>query len=463
MKADERGVTGCASAAAIRALFFERSRHQSWLDVEAALARCQAELGMIPEGAARVIAESACLDKLDELAFQRLTRRTRAPVLALVETLAQACGAEAGGYVHWGATTQNIIQTARVVQMQCAHRALKCRLASIFGKLAGLAEQGAEMPCAGRTNRRQAVPITFGFKVAGWIDEMLRHEDRLVGAEGRVFVSQFGGAIGAMHAFGVHGTALNAAVSQRLGLAPALFPMRSSLDRVAEYIQLLALLGTTCSRVANEFYGLMADEVGEAFEVLDGAVGSSTMPQKVNSKIAVRIIAQATRLRGYAVMALDAMQPSHEADASANLVIYSVIDEAVPLAYELICLFDELLSSVRLVPENMRRNLALSDGLIVAEKAMMLLAPVVGRNRAHHVVRECTQRVQQDGHHFAQVLAAHPGLPRELAGSDFAAALTPEQYLGESVPMSREAASLARAASLRLSPERDPGPAQAKR
>lgn len=443
-------MTDPLSAEAVRALFSTPARHQSWLDVESALALAEGELGMIPAEAADVIARHASLDAIDAEAFVALAARNRAPVLALVETLAAACGEEAGAYVHWGGTTQNIIQTARIVQMKKAHAALRTRLAAVFDKLATMADTSAEMIVAGRSNRRQGLPITFGFKVAAWIDEMLRHEQRLGEAEPRVFMSQFGGALGAMHAFGDQGPALNVAVSARLGLSPSAVPVRSALDHIAEYINLLALLGGTCAKIAREFYTLMTDEIAEAIEDIEGAVGSSTMPQKVNSKIAVKVMAHATRLRGYAVTTLEAMQPSHEGDAASNMVMYNAIDEAVPLAYELICLFDELLASIRLIPENMRRNMDASDGLIVAEKAMMLLAPHIGRSQAHHLVQESVARARSDGHGFAAALAAHDALPAAIDADQLVEELRPEAYTGQSVPMARDAVTRARAAAERL-------------
>lgn len=429
--------------AAIRDLFAGDARLQSWLDVEAALALAEAELGMIPAAAANVIAAHARLDKIDTDAFAAAATRTRAPVLALVETLAEACGDDAGAYVHWGGTTQNIIQTARTVQMKKAHAALKRRLGSIFTKLAEMADESAQMLVAGRSNRRQGLPITFGFKVAAWIEEMLRHKARLTGAEGRVFVSQFGGALGAMHAFGEHGPALNARVSERLGLTPTVVPSRASLDHIAEYLQLLALLGGTCAKIAQEFYTLMTDEIGEAIEDVDDAVGSSTMPQKVNSKIGVRVIANATRLRGHAVATLEAMQPSHEGDAASNLVMYASIDEGIPLAYELVTEFDEMLAAIHLKPEAMRRNLDATDGLIMAEKAMMLLAPHIGRTQAHHRVQESVKRARRENCSFAAALASMPDLPDSIDSASLEAELQPESYTGQSEPMAR--ASVARA------------------
>ncbi|HZZ94403.1 MAG TPA: lyase family protein, partial [Usitatibacter sp.] len=376
----------------VRQLFSRRSLWESWLEVEAALAQAQGSLGMIPRAAAERIAACASLSVLDEDALARDVARTRAPIVSLVRALAHACGPEAGGYVHWGATTQNVTQTGRVLRLRSAHEALVARLGSILERLARMADEGAEWIVAGRTNRRHALPITFGFKVAAWIDEFLRHEERLTGVEGRAFTLLWGGAIGAMHSFGAAGEALNRALADRLGLRTPRIASRAAADHVAEYVLLLALFGSTCSKIAAELYTLMSNEVAEVREDLgEDVVGSSTMPQKENSKVAVAVIALGARLRAQAPLALEATQSSHEGDAAHNLMVSAVIEEAAPLAFEAAARFDELLACLRPDPERMRRNLGLSGELIAAENAMMVLAPCMGRESAHHAVHEAVR------------------------------------------------------------------------
>ncbi|HUJ01860.1 MAG TPA: lyase family protein, partial [Usitatibacter sp.] len=223
----------------VKELFSRRSLWQAWLEVEAALAVAQASLGMIPRDAAERIAARATLGALDEEALARDIARTRAPIVSLVRALAEACGPEAGAYVHWGATTQNVTQTGRILRLRTAHEAIVRRLGAILEKLAVLAEEGAEWITAGRTNRRHALPITFGFKVAGWIDEFLRHEARLAAVEPRAFTVLWGGAIGAMHSFGPEGEALSRALAARLGLAAPTIASRAATDHIAEYVLLL--------------------------------------------------------------------------------------------------------------------------------------------------------------------------------------------------------------------------------
>ena len=439
------------SLAQVRGLFSQASLWQAWLDIEATLAEVQAELGIVPAAAAAEIRRKASLEHIDAQRLAEDMKRTRAPIVSLVRFLAQACEGDAGGYVHWGATTQNVMQTGRTMLALRSHRAFLARFAGVLQKLAGLADEGAQMLTAARTNNRQALPITFGFKVAGWIDEMLRHHQRLESAEPRVFLSLWGGAVGAMHAFGDHGPELNRRLSARLGLMPMPVPSRAALDSFAEYVMLLALLSATCAKIARELYTLMADEYAEVVEDLgDDVIGSSTMPQKVNPKVAVNVIALAARLRSHVPLALDAMQPSHEGDAANNQMLSALVDACCPLAFEMIATMEDLLGCIRLSPERMRSNLEASGPFIVAEHAMMVLAPAVGRTRAHDLVHHAVAQAGREDGDLAAVLLRDDLVRESVGEAKLRAALEPESYVGQSQAMAHEQARAARSAAERI-------------
>lgn len=441
-------LSGRPTLAEIRALFTQRSLWQSWLDIEAALAEVQAELGVIPQAAAQEIRRCANFEHIDETALAADMARTRAPILSLAHALGDACTGDAGGYVHWGATTQNVLQTGRSLQMYRAHKAFMRMFGDVLEKFAALADSSADMLTAGRTNHRHALPITFGLKVAAWIEELLRHRDRLVAAEPRVFLSLWGGAIGAMHAFGEHGPEINRRLSQRLGLHAMRVPTRAGTDHVAEYVLLLALFSATCSKIAREFYALMADEYGEAYENLgDDVVGSSTMPHKVNSKVAVQVIAVAARLRSQVPLALEAMQPTHEGDAANNQMLYGLMDSICPMAYELITEMDQLLACIRLVPERMRRNLEISAAFIAAENAMMVLAPAIGRSHAHDLLHHAIAESAASGVALTELLLKVDQVRSAVAEPALRAALDPANYTGHSATMARDMAAAAHTAA----------------
>ena len=422
---------------------FSRDRlWQSWLDVEAALAVTQAELGIIPGWAAETISKHATLDSLDRDALEAAVRATRAPILALARVLSDACG-EAGAYVHWGATTQNIMTTGRLLLLKQVHRAILGHLAGALDRLATLARDHAATPMAGRTNRRHALPMSFGFKVAGWIEELTRAEARLAEAEPRVFSLAFGGALGPMHSFGAEGRELTKRLSERLGLRELLVPNRVSLDTSIEYVVGLSMLAMSIGRVAEELFLLMTEEVSEIAEVHDDeVVGSSTMPHKVNPKQVIVVSAKASLLRSKAAAAMDAGRPSHEGDAAANRLLSLVMEEACPLAWELSADFVELLEGIAVQPERMAANLAASGDVIASENLMMRLAAVIGRQKAHDVIHHVIADTMAGGGSVRDALHAEPAIANAFDAETIDRLLAPENYLGRSAEIAREASDL---------------------
>lgn len=432
-------------------LFAPRSHWQSWLDVEAALAEIQAELGMIPAAAAREIRRKASFDYIDPAALEADIARSRAPIVSLVRALTAACDGDAGGYVHWGATTQNVMQTARVVLMHRAHDAFKARLGDVLLKLSRLAELGADMLTVGRTNFRHALPITFGFKAAAWIEEYLRHVQRFEGAQPRVFAALWGGALGAMHASGDMGAELNRRLSARLGLSALAVPSRAGTDYVGEYVLLQALFSATCSKIARDLYILMSDEVGEVYEKHgEDVVGSSAMPNKVNSKVAVQVIALAARLRAQVPLALEAVQPTHEGDAANNLMLYALIDQTCPLAYELVSSMDDLLGCIGLAPASMRAKVESSGQAIASENALIALSPTIGRTRAYDLVKRAIADASRRQVTLSDVLMEDEEVRSSTDEASIRSALDPAAYTGRSAAMAREMAAAARDAAARL-------------
>ena len=425
-------------------LFARETLWQSWLDVEAALAEVQAEMGMIPDWAAEGIRAAATLDKVGIEALQADIRVTHAPILSLTRLLGRAAG-EAGAYVHWGATTQNVMQTARILLIREADGHIRRALGAALNRLAEMAATHAETLMAGRTNRQHALPITFGFKVAGWIEELTRAVDRLDGGGRRLFVLPFGGAVGAMHAFGAEGKALNDRLAAHFGLEALLVPGRAINDLFADYVVQLSLLAMTIERIAAELYLLMTEEIGEISETLDaGTVGSSTMPHKVNPKFVVRVLAEAAELRGLAASALETGRSSHEGDAAPNQLLSAVLDRSVPLAWVLAEGFDGLLRRIAVNTGRMERNAGLSGGAIATEGLMMMLAPRIGRAEAHDLIHHALDHRAEVGGTAADVLKADGDLLSHLTEAEIDAALDPANYCGDSARIARDAAAMAR-------------------
>jgi 3-carboxy-cis,cis-muconate cycloisomerase len=424
-------------------LFSRASLWQSWLDVEAAMALAQAEIGMIPDWAATEIARQARLDVLDLDALERSVAETMAPIVSLVRALVGVCG-DAGKFVHWGGTTQNIMSTGRLLLVRRAHRAMSGHIAGALDILGQLAETHADTIMAGRTNNRHALPITFGFKVAGWIEELARQNERFATVENRVFALYFGGAIGAMHSFGSSGEALSVALARRLDLTAVLVPSRASLDSQAEYVASLGLFAMGVGRIAADLYRLMSQEIDEVAEHLgDGVIGSSTMPHKVNPKNVVHLIATAAQLRAKVAPALEAGLPSYEGDAASNQLMSGTLESACALAWDLAQRFESTLAGLDIHATNMARNLDLSAPYIASERLMMVLAPKIGRSEAHDLVHHVVADALAGRGSVAGLLLAVPEVAAKMSAADLAEAMEPANYLGDSKLIARRAADLA--------------------
>src|SRR3989442_13252057 len=429
----------------VRALFTEDARFQSWLDVEAALAQAQAELGIIPESAAREITRKAHLSYLDRAAITAGLARNGHPIVPLVWALDQACEGDAGGYVHWGATTQNITQTGQLLQVRRAHEIFLRQLATILTTLAGLAEKTKDMLLPGRTHGQHAVPATFGFKVAVWIDELCRHVERLRGCEGRVFVAMLGGGAGTLASLGEVGLAAQEKMAARLGMRAMSMPARTIGDHQAEYVSLLGMLAATCGKIGREIYTLMKQEFGEVEEpVPPGTVGSSTMPQKRNPKLSQDIIAAAAQIRALVPLALDAMQTEHEADRTTSIMMSRALVQACELTRDVLQRMISLFAGLQVFPARMRENLDLSGGLIMAEALMLELGKQIGRQRAHDAVYDAAQASVTQSRSFREMLAADPHVSARLTTPQVDALLDPARYTGLCRQFAERGAAMAR-------------------
>jgi 3-carboxy-cis,cis-muconate cycloisomerase len=440
----------------VRALFTEAARFQSWLDVEAALAQAQAELAIIPQAAAREITRKAHLKHLDLAAVRAGLAKTGHPLVPLVWELDRACEGDAGGYVHWGATTQNVTQTGQLLQVRRAHDIFLRQLARILTALADLAERTKDAVLPGRTHGQHAVPATFGFKVAVWIDELCRHVERLRGCEPRVFVAMLGGGAGTLASLGEAGLATQEKMAATLGMRAMLVPARTIGDHQAEYVTLLGMLAATCSKIGREVYTLMKQEFGEVEEpVPPGTVGSSTMPQKRNPKLSQDIIAAAAQIRALVPLALEAMQTEHEADRTTSIMMSRAIVQACELTGDVLQRMIALFDGLQVFPERMRANVELSGGLIMAEALMLELGKQLGRQRAHDAVYDAAQASVTQARPFRETLAADPHVSAGLSRSQVDALLDPAHYTGLCRQFAERGAAMARATAANLVQVRD--------
>ena len=429
----------------LRALYTLENRWQAWLDVEAALAVAQADLGIIPTAARDAIVPKARLSLMDRTQINEGFARTGHTLVPLVWELGRIVGEPHGGWVHWGATTQNITQTGDLLVLRQAHAIFLRQIGEVLRAMADLAERGADMPIAGRTHGQHAVPATFGFKVAVWIDELVRHAERLQQAAPRLFVAMLGGAAGTYASLGDHGPAVQAGIARHLGLGNMAVPARSIGDHLAENICLLGLLAATGAKIGRDIYTLMKTEFGEVEEpVPPGTVGSSTMPQKRNPKLCQDIIAAGAEVRSQVPLALEAMMTEHEADRTSTLMMGAAEQRACIATGDMLARLAEVCRGMRLDPARMRANLDLGGGLIMAEAVMLDLGLAIGRQHAHDAVYDAAQDAFVKGQRFADLLAADARVTAHIDAAAIARLLDPAAYTGLCATMARDAAARAR-------------------
>jgi 3-carboxy-cis,cis-muconate cycloisomerase len=431
----------------IRALYRLENRWQAWLDVEAALARAQAELGIVPVAAAEAIAKAAHLNLMDRARIDEGLARTGHTIVPLVWELSRVTGEEHGGWVHWGATTQNITQTGDLLVLRQTHQVFFRLIGEALAAMADLAERGADMPIAGRTHGQHAVPATFGYKVAVWIDELLRHVERMQQAAPRLFVAMLGGGAGTYASLGKMGPLVQQGIGRLLGFGSMTVPSRAIGDHLGENICLLGLLAATCGKIGREIYTLMKTEFGEVEEpVPPGTVGSSTMPQKRNPKLCQDIIAAAAEVRSLVPLALEAMTTEHEADRTTSLMFDSAEARACIAMGDILSRLGEIMRGLKLDPARMRANLNLGGGLIMAEAVMLDLGAALGRQHAHDVVYDSAMAAAEQGVSFGGLLTADPRVTAHMTPEAIVRLLDPTAYTGLCSEMAREGAARARAA-----------------
>jgi 3-carboxy-cis,cis-muconate cycloisomerase len=448
---DELPTAARVSDPGIRALYAQENRWQAWLEVEAALARAQEELGIIPKGAADAIAQKARLELLDRARIDEGFARTGHTIVPLVWELSRVVGEPYGGWVHWGATTQNITQTGDLLVLRQAHQVLLRLIGEALLAMADLAERGADMPIAGRTHGQHALPATFGYKPAVWVDEMIRHVERLRQAAPRIFVAMLGGGAGTFASLGADGPKVQEGIGHQLAMLPMRVPARTIGDHLAENICLFGLVAATSGKIAREIYTLMKTEFGEVEEpVPPGTVGSSTMPQKRNPKLCQDIIAASAEVRSCVPLALEAMQTEHEADRTTSLIMEAAEARAAIAMGDMLARLVEVLRGLRLDPARMRKNLDLGGGLIMAEAVMLNLGTAIGRQHAHDVVYDAAQAAFVEDQPFGELLAADPRVSAYLDRAAIHTLLDPTAYTGLCAEMARDAAQRARATAAEI-------------
>jgi adenylosuccinate lyase len=414
----------------MRAIWDDRAMVQRWLDVEAALATVEAELRIVPRAAAREIARRAKVELLDLPAMKREFDLTWNPVMPLVNALRAVLTPSAARWVHWGVTSKNIIDNALALQIQSTYLVIEEELEAIGDLLAGLARSHRDTVMAGRTHGQQALPVTFGYKCAVFLDELHRQRERLTESRKRVLVGELGGAVGTHAALGRKGLAVQKRLVARLGLREPVIAAKTAGDRFAEFFLLVAMLSTTLGKIGQNIYNLQQTEVDEVTEPVEGKVGSSAMPHKLNPVMSGSVLLLGRLIRGRATLFLDYIHSEWEDDHRQGETAWSFPQETCLLLGAQLVLTRRLLSGLVVKPENMRRNLDRAGGVVASEAVMMALAPRLGRDHAHALVLRLSRAALRAGVPFREAVAAHPEVKAALSAKSIARALDYTSSLG---------------------------------
>lgn len=415
----------------MRMIFSDETTIQKWLDVEAALARAEAKLGIIPQKYADEITRKARVELIDMGEMKRQLVHTHHPIMPLIRCLQKVCDPPAGEYIHWGATTQDIMDTGAVLQLKDANAAVVRDLTKTLRLLADIAQRYKNTVQAGRTHGQHALPITFGYKVGVWAAEVKRHLRRIEEMSPRVFQGQFAAAVGTLASIGASGFRLQELMFADLNLTVPEIAWHTARDTIAEFVCVYALIGSTLAKITNEIVGLQRTEVAEVEEPFHmGKVGSSTMPHKRNPMMSEGVIALSKLLQKQVAPALADMIAENERDQRGWMAEWAFLPDTCCLLGGMLFWTNKVLSGLIVYPENMTRNLGVLHGLLLSENIMLALGEKVGRQAAHEIVYELCMEAFEKRIPLKSLLLKDKRVNQHLTEKQMDDLLDPSKYTG---------------------------------
>ncbi|KHN55858.1 adenylosuccinate lyase [Pectobacterium fontis] len=414
----------------MRGVWSEHNRLTKQVDVEVALALAEGELGVIPLDAAKTIAENADASALNVEEIAKDAARMKHSLMPTIAAIQKQCGA-AGEFIHYGVTTQDIVDTATVLQLKQSFDIVVRDTQLLAVELKRLAKKYQHTLMAGRTHGMQALPTTFGFKLAVWLDEFIRHLERLGEIKERVLVGNINGAICTYASFGEQGPEIERLTLDKLGLNTPNIGWQSARDRFSEYASVAVLISGTLGKIGNELYNLMRTEINEIEEPFsEGKIGSTTMPHKRNPAALEGLASLTAPLFKSAALIHESMKVEHERDAMSWRAEWIALPEInIYLSAQLQNALG-ILRGMSVNEKQMLANLDLQNGLLLSEKVMFEIGKRLGKQTAHHLVYECSMQAFEQNQSFKSVLLAHPVLSEQVTAVDLDAWLDPANYVG---------------------------------
>ena len=414
-------------------IFNDHARVQAWFDVEVALAKAQGQLGVIPEEAAQEISQKAVVENVDVSEIGQGISATAHPIVPAIRALEEICDNGAGEYIHYGATTQDVMDTGLVLQIKKSWPIILRDLTGIQDALIKLAKKHRSTPMVGRTHGQQALPLTFGYKCAVWVDEIGRQISRFREAEARVLSGNITGAVGTMAAFGPKGREIQKIALDHLNLTVPNICWHSSRDRICELANLMTQISGSLGKIAREIYALQQVEFGELAEPHHhGKVGSSTMPHKRNPAVVELAIGLSRLIRAQQVAITDAAFQEHERYSALLRIELAAVPEMMIYSGALLSKMRTVLEKLEVYPKRMRSNLDMLGGLLLSEKVMLALGEKIGKQTAHEVVYEIAMDSFEKEIPFKDALNGDKRVSNNLSSQKIGSLLDPVAYIGES-------------------------------
>jgi adenylosuccinate lyase len=421
-----------------REIFCDIYRYQRWLDVEAALAMAQAELGMIPAAAAENISNNARINHLNLDAIRQGLKVTSHSLMPLLNALSAVCTEEAAQFIHYGATTQDIQDTAQILEIRDVITIVERDLRSIIAQVIELARKYDSLVTIGRTHTQHALPMTMGLKIAVWLDELLRNFERLTAMKDRVLVSQLFGGVGTMDPFADNAFSLLENFSARLNLKPANVAWHASRDRITEYLTTLAMISGTLAKVADEIRCLARNEIGEMEEPFQmGKIGSSTMPHKRNPEMCEQVVVLAKLINSNASLGFEGLISEHERDYRSVRLEWVTITDTSLFTCGLLALMKNILSDLRIHEDRVQINVDRAAPLISTEALMFFLGKTMGKQIAHTLIYETSMQAVETGKPMLDILMQHPEIAGTYSRQEILQKMLPENHIGMSRALTR--------------------------
>ena len=435
----------------VKNIFSNKNIYKSYLLVEKEFALAQGELNIIPKKASIEISKKCNIKYFNIKSIEKDTKKSNAPIASLVKFISKICSKDTQKYIHFGATTHNIMHGGLTLLLRNSHIQSMYRLSDCLKNLSLLSKKFSNVNMIARTNGQHAMPITFGFKISEWSEIILRFEQRYYEIEKRLFILIFGGAVGAMHSFKNKGKKLYYNLSKKLNLKTIDVPTRVIVDNIAEYLLLCSHLGSALENIGKELSFYMREEIDEIAENYNkNIIGSSSMPHKLNPKNVYTFISKAREMKSYSINGLGMMDIQNEGDLGSQYFQLNVIKEISSKLNILLEEFCNLLKNLKIKPNKMKQNLEISNNLGHSENITMFITPIIGKQKAYKLINTISKNVKIKNINFEDLILKDKNLKKIISKKEIKKLISSNSNIGNSLKVSNKVSKITLKRAIKL-------------